>query len=205
MDIAKGEFIQHLDGDDWIEKSALKECYGFAIKNKLDIVICDHYSDDDNGNVKYQSDLKEHQSVFSSEEYLKLFFQDKSYPAIWAKFIRRDIHKNIRNSNDITLAEDLLLTVKLSIKANKIGKLDKAFLHYIFNPNSITKEGREAIKMLDLFKVYEIIKQDMKSKNIYKIYKKGLEGQEIKKINGFFIRKSYWNEKKIFRSSRKRL
>ena len=50
-DVAKGEYIQELDGDDWMEVDACKQTYQYAIENDLDIVVCDYYRDNGNGTV----------------------------------------------------------------------------------------------------------------------------------------------------------
>ena len=43
LEVAKGEWIMHVDGDDWIEPDMLEKMYAVAEKSQADIVYCDFY------------------------------------------------------------------------------------------------------------------------------------------------------------------
>lgn len=49
LEIAQGEYILHIDSDDWIEQDYLKDMYELAIKYDADMVISDYYRDYDDG------------------------------------------------------------------------------------------------------------------------------------------------------------
>ncbi|MGL6168239.1 MAG: glycosyltransferase family 2 protein, partial [Fusobacteriaceae bacterium] len=48
-----GEYVIHIDSDDWIEHNYFFEMYSKAKKDNLDIVISDIYWDWDNGKIDY--------------------------------------------------------------------------------------------------------------------------------------------------------
>ena len=43
LEVAKGDWIMHVDGDDWIEPDMLEKMYAVAEKSQADIVYCDFY------------------------------------------------------------------------------------------------------------------------------------------------------------------
>ena len=56
LDIAEGEYVGFVDGDDWIESNMYKELYELLIREKADIVQCGWYIVDDSGNKKCPAD-----------------------------------------------------------------------------------------------------------------------------------------------------
>ncbi len=158
IDIARGEYIQHLDGDDWIENNACKETYNYAKKCDLDVVVFDYYEDDDKGKLKYIKDLDiKNYDTISGEEYVKLFFHENLPNVVWSKIWRRKLYNKIRHPKGyINFGEDTATTPRLAFKAKKIGKINKAFMHYIYNQNSITNH-KKALKFYQLEDVFNIL------------------------------------------------
>ena len=56
IEIARGEYILHIDSDDWIEENYFKNIYENAINNQADMVISDYYLDFNNGKIIYTYD-----------------------------------------------------------------------------------------------------------------------------------------------------
>jgi len=192
FEISFGEYIQYIDGDDWIEQDACEILYDFAIKNDLDMVVSDFYYDDRNNLLKW-NDI-ESNKFYTNIEYLNLLLQDKSAPSIWNKFIKREIHENILFSEKYSYGEDLSTVAKLAYQSKKIGKLDKAFIHYIFNPNSITnasylKKGFE--KILACHDINEFLK----NKDEYPILEGNIQKLMSRKIPSFITNDILMNSK----------
>lgn len=141
--LAKGEYILHIDSDDWIEKDYLKDMYELAKKEGADIVISDFYMDYMERKIEYIID-QEKNSILDKEECLNRISYLNSYPAVWNKLFKRELYiKNkIEHPLNISLGEDLGTTPKLIYFSNKIVKLNKAYVHYIQNATSITKTKR---------------------------------------------------------------
>lgn len=160
---AKGEYLLHIDSDDWIEQDYLKDIYSFAKEKRLDIVVTDFYLDYDDGNLNYMRDIKlKDKEILSEKEYLKKLLIGEGYPCVWNKLFKSYLYKktNIRHPLGISLGEDLGTTPLLVNKSKKIGKINKAYLHYIQNPNSITKSGK--LKKIDeLFSVLEKLRMEL--------------------------------------------
>jgi glycosyltransferase involved in cell wall biosynthesis len=120
LDIAKGEFIQHLDGDDWIEELACQELNAFAKLKNLDVVICDFFSNDDKGKVDYITEWPQEQGEYLAVDALHAFLAVKFQPCIWAKLFRACLYREIRHPLHILLGEDLATTPKLLFLASQL-------------------------------------------------------------------------------------
>ncbi len=174
--IAQGEYIQHLDGDDWIEKDACEQMYTYAKDNNLDIVVSDYYEDSDKGDVNYiKMQFPNNDNITTNKEYLHTILPIYEPLYIWNKLIKRELYidNNIWHPEGISLGEDLATTPRLILMADRIGKIDKAFVHYIVNPLSISKNA--ANRLHHLYKAHDIIDDFFKDKNRFKEYKEGLE------------------------------
>ena len=49
---AKGDYIIHCDGDDWVDKELYQVLYDAAIRSNADIVVCDEVAEYDNYSIK---------------------------------------------------------------------------------------------------------------------------------------------------------
>lgn len=164
--IAKGEYILHIDSDDWIEKNYFLEVYEYAKNHNADIVITDFYKDFDNGKLIYVKDQEEN---IGKEETLKNIFLMNSYPSVCNKLIRRELYiKNkIFHPLGVSIGEDLYVTPKLIYFSKNILKYNKAFLHYIQNPNSMVRARFQNLnKVKDIYFVVKDLEKFFISKNI---------------------------------------
>lgn len=165
--LAKGEYIQHIDSDDWIEQNYFKEVYQCAIENNADIVISDFYKDFDNGNIFYMEDqniiITKNITLIENVCFLK------GFPAIWNKLIRRKLYieNNIFHPLGISIGEDLYVILKLFFFSKKIIKYNHAFIHYIQTENSlIRKKEKNVIKVKDIYFVIKNLENFFRFKNI---------------------------------------
>lgn len=166
IEIAKGEYIIHIDSDDWIEKNYFLEIYQNAKKYDADIVITDFYKDFDNGEIKYIKDQNEN---MDKENMLENIFLMKAYPSVWNKLIRRELYikNNIYHPIDAAIGEDLCTTPKLIYYAKNIYKYNKSFLHYIQTPNSMIRTKiKELNKLKEIYLVIKNLEKFFNSKNV---------------------------------------
>jgi glycosyltransferase involved in cell wall biosynthesis len=49
LEASAGEYVLHLDSDDWIEPDLIEETYKMALDNDSDMVIFDYFSEDRGG------------------------------------------------------------------------------------------------------------------------------------------------------------
>ena len=166
--IATGKYIQHIDGDDWVEKDFLKSMYDFAEKENVDIVVSDYYEDYSNGKIKIKKGKKRSKKViFNSKEYLRDFFYYDDAPAMWNKLFKTSLYKenNIFHPENNSIGEDLSTTQRLIYFSKKVGYLKEAFYHYRQNSESITNTIN-GIRKIQIFKCFDLLKEFFKEQNI---------------------------------------
>ncbi|MEH7351933.1 glycosyltransferase family 2 protein [Gottfriedia acidiceleris] len=166
IEIAEGEYLYFLDGDDWLENDALEYMYNVSSKRNLDILMVDAYIDDDMGNIDYLQGAKK-----ISVDPLLDIMTDNVIPSLWSKFFKRDLFtkNSIIHPIDISMGEDLFLNIQLFYNASRIYRIEKAFLHYIIRPDSSTQQYSE--KRFDIFKMLYEMKCFLINKSIYEKYK----------------------------------
>ena len=191
--IAKGNYILHIDSDDWIEQGYLNDTYEIAKKNNADIVITDFYLDFNNDHVFYMKDQEEY--VEKNIDALKKIFLFKAFPSVCNKLIKIELYKenNIFHPKGISIGEDLCTSPKLIFFAKKIIKHNKAYYHYIQNFESMTKEK---IQNLDKVKDIYFVTKDLEK--FFVLRKMTLPINELK-INhlSIWLLKSKYNLKDL--------
>ena len=147
LEKSTGEYVIHVDPDDWVESTMLEELYSCAKKESADIVICDYFL-----NQKNKTIYKKQEPDLSSEHS---YFQDlinKLYGSCWNKLVRKSCFKQygISFRKDMVLWEDKLVNLKLAEQKIKVVYLPKAFYHYVARNNS-------AIRKCSKKRVYSVI------------------------------------------------
>lgn len=133
LDHAIGEYIIHVDPDDWVEKDMLENLYNEAKANNSDMVVCD-YLQECNGKTSYMKQIP-------SMDGAKSYFYDMIYRlhgSCWNKLVRKSCFSkyNISFSQDMVMWEDQFVILKLAEQPIKITYLPKAFYHYDESTNS---------------------------------------------------------------------
>jgi glycosyltransferase involved in cell wall biosynthesis len=156
MKIAKGDFILHVDSDDWLMPDALQIVYTKAIQNDADVVIF-NYIKDDGLNYKQKVNLiKINKINYNKFDVHHLFFS-----TCWNKLVKNDLVSDMIYSKfPITIEEDFIYSMEIFLRSKKIYLCNSHLYSYYINSNSLTKtinpssflESRlvqiEAIRML---------------------------------------------------------
>ncbi|MBS9768167.1 MAG: glycosyltransferase family 2 protein [Flavobacteriaceae bacterium] len=149
---AFGEYILHIDSDDWCEVNMVSSLYKKAKETDADIVGCDFYKSYKERDICFKQEYSED----IEENLLQLLLNNKVVASVWSKIVRRDLYiKNkIYPPKNINFAEDLWLMIRLFSVAEKIEFVPKAFYHYWQeNENAITnKKTKRSEKFWNDFK-----------------------------------------------------
>ena len=151
---ASGEYLAFIDSDDFIEPDFLEKLYNTAIKDDLDITICDTIMDYPN-----------HQEILRTKlNYSKNLLKDYiiSYPMMCIKLVKKSLLDNI-NFPERTIYEDLSMSPRLVNRTNKIGFLNLPLYHYVQREDSIMHQSEFSEKLYDIVKVLNIIYDDFKN------------------------------------------
>jgi len=198
LEAASGEYIQQLDGDDWIEPTACEETYMYANQHNLDIVVCDYYRDNDNGKVRYVRDLNCGKNIYSGEEYLKCFLEKKSASLAWPKLVKAKLCKSIKRPLNKFMSADFITVFKWALKAEKVGKIDKAFVHWINNPESVTRKSPSRL-MYQTFEIYDEMEDVLKREGKYAAYRNNIAVMRQYSFIAFFTQKPFYTDDKYQR------
>ncbi|WP_177199292.1 glycosyltransferase family 2 protein [Clostridium frigidicarnis] len=138
-----GDYLMFLDGDDWVENTAVEEMYSFLINEDGDILVSDFYLDYGKKIMDYYFEFND--DSIDNIEYIKKILLGQSSGVIWNKMFKRKlfIEHNILFPENITLGEDACTLIKLIYNSKKIIKFNKSFVHYIQRPERITATNNE--------------------------------------------------------------
>lgn len=164
LDNARGEYLIHVDPDDWIETTMLEELYSKAIETDADMVFCDYY-ENQGETQKYvtQKPTKE-----TPECVLEGLLMQQLHGSCCNKLIKRVCFNkyNICFPNNFNLGEDLYVNAILCSKIQNIKYLPKAFYHYdqTVNVNSYTTSNSRE-KLMDRYYMICALDKDLAHKN----------------------------------------
>lgn len=144
VQLATGDFIFHVDADDYLEKDAISSMVSEQMATDADLVV---------GNYMIETDSKTKLVQYcdiskTKEEIVKDCLDDKSSQSVWGILIRRQIYmdNNIRADESFHVGEDWQVAPLLLYYAQKIAYVDKVIYHYrLSRPNSITITSQESV------------------------------------------------------------
>lgn len=127
---AKGNYIMHVDSDDWLLPNALEQLYQIISTKNVDIVVFNYLRENDLGKQTFINAIQKNKIINNKKEVLE-FFQG----ACWNKIVKRELLDNIIYGNiGINSEEDLIYSIEILLKSKSIYLFDK--LHYVYFDNS---------------------------------------------------------------------
>ena len=123
---ATGDYIWHVDSDDYIATNAVQDFVETAEEHQADVVICDINV------VTYRGTRYELVNYHNKEDYIRRLIQHTEKCAHWNKFYRRTLlaETGIRSDEQIRLAEDYAVTPRLLYCAERVEILHNALYYY---------------------------------------------------------------------------
>lgn len=143
---ATGEYIQFIDGDDWVEVTMAEELYAKAVESNADVILCDYIENLSSGETVIYHTAPN--GVIGDGENLR---QEMLNQEVWPNVCFRLFRRTLFDNPDIVwppqhMGEDLVLCSELVLLAHKFDYLPRPFYHYRCNPVSVSqKSGDEAI------------------------------------------------------------
>lgn len=156
-----GEYVIHLDADDYADNTAYEKLYRKAQADHSDITICDAFQISDSGSNRMDYATCD----LSASALIKRMFSWET-SALWNRLIRTELiaRYSLRFPDYLQLAEDryfLICLLSRSLQSGnplKIAHLDQALIHYdtTANPTSLTKSISEKTiftRMVDSYRI----------------------------------------------------
>ena len=171
MENVKGEYVIHVDSDDWVDKDMLELLYIKAKENDADIVGCNvthEYPD-------YQRFFKQKYSD-SMDENIKRLLNGDIFPSLCTSMTRTSIIKenHISFPQGLDTGEDLLFNLHLYLKSYKVIGIDAPLYHYRHTEDSVSFQHTEK-SIKSVIEVARRIEFLMKETGNYDKYEKEIQ------------------------------
>jgi glycosyltransferase involved in cell wall biosynthesis len=192
-----GKYIAFVDSDDYIEPEMIETLYNKAEEEQADIVVCDlmnEYPDNHSELMQdYVPDTKE-------DLIFELLKNDRSQSFLVTKLVRRYLYEktDCRIPDGLNYLEDRHVMIRLYFYADKIGKVNQAFYHYIhYNTGSITK-SKTRMHFENALLFWRLLDDFLKEKNLYERYREMIEKSKVENkvrliidVHSYGLRKEY--------------
>ena len=130
---AEGEYCIFCDSDDFLEKNALQELEKIIEENNSDLILYNAYIYNNGQKELFFNNVFKEGKIDNKKNIYNKLLLEYSINAIWLKAVKRDIidiEKDYTKFYKFNFGEDLLQTIPLVKKAEKIYYLNKALYNY---------------------------------------------------------------------------
>ena len=144
LDLARGEYLQFLDSDDWITPEATKLLVRTAQAERCDLVIADFYRVVGD-RVSHKGGIEE-DGVLSREAFAAYMMENPAdfyYGVIWNKLYRRDIveRHGLRMDAGISWCEDFIFNLEYILHAERFAALRAPIYYYVKTKGSLASQS----------------------------------------------------------------
>lgn len=155
INAATGDFVMHVDSDDYIDSCCIEKCVRKQMETNADIVsfnaVCEH--------THFQEQLKIAHN-FSKEETIVKMINCTIAHVIWGRLIRKSLYtnNNIQVEECCGMGEDTQVVPRLFYCSNNVANLDENLYFYnCTNNNSYTysfstAKSRQALFAIDVLR-----------------------------------------------------
>lgn len=134
-----GEFIIHLDSDDYFEPDLLERLIAMAKASSSDMVICNFFKERPSGSSKIETSSADHPLISDKDksDYVKEMLRGERPSALWNKLVKKELFDRAGIPFDSNLRDDLSASPLLVLNANRVDFVSNALVHYVlYNSNS---------------------------------------------------------------------
>lgn len=133
MDLAQGEYIGFVDGDDWIDADMYRAMYEACEQNEAQAAVCRYKQITRNGII----DASTGNSVLLSKtEALEIYVCGDEryliYNSVWSKLFARELVRDMRFPVGKN-SEDIMFTTKAFCHMERCVYLDTAYYNYVLD------------------------------------------------------------------------
>ena len=148
VDLATGDYIVCIDGDDWVPPEYISSFEEIAEKYRPDIICCG-YVEESNREIFYLPKVQEglrHKKEIENEIYPFLIAGKNGEcftSNLWAKAIKTELYRKCEFVDEKVIMGEDDASIKACIyHADSIYVMDKCLYHYIRRESSITKGAK---------------------------------------------------------------
>ena len=175
LSVAKGGWIMHVDGDDWIEPDMIESLIEAAKAAEADLVFGDF--------IKYGANAGNKQLPSWSSDKIDSLSRYIAYSmtTIWGSIAKRSLYTehSLKSPDGVSYCEDFHLIVRLCHFANKIVNVHRPFYHYRYRPTSIMSNMNRKTEADEQW-VYQDTIRFFKEQGVYEDYRKVMSWRVLK-------------------------
>lgn len=160
---AKGEYILHVDSDDWVEPDMVEALYNKAISDGADMVCCNWVEEYDDHTKEITLTPKPYNEHYES----LLAFEMPAY--VWCRLVRRSLYDQDFTFPTNNMWEDYVITCQLMKRCKQVSFIPRPLYHYL------RSNGKSICNSED---VKNILRQEIN--NIFFIYQSILSERDLK-------------------------
>lgn len=131
LELAKGDYIGYVDGDDWVEPDMYRDMLEACLEKKAVIAICTYRQV---GKGAEEIHPTGNVIALTREETLELYIsgheQYHIYHSVWSKLFKREVIEKIR-FREGRKSEDIMYTTMALTGASKCVFLDTPYYNYV--------------------------------------------------------------------------
>ena len=158
IQMATGDYVGYVDGDDWIEPDMYEQMLDCMITNSVDIVETQYFLEAGTQTKRMESKLA--YGIYATENLIPIMLCDEDFneckmqPYLWSKLYKREmfIPHQMRVDERILCGEDIAVVYPYILDCQNIYIMNYAGYHYVQRANSMTRvihdKEREQNKVL---------------------------------------------------------
>lgn len=172
LENAEGDYILHLDGDDYLENNALELLWNEAVKSQADMIVMPFLWEYEKEGYTKPSMLSPETNYNNIGFFRSIAFGENHW-SVWSYLHKRSLYSNpISFCKELSYGEDTYLTTQLVYYAQNITILRSSpLLHYCIQDRSISN-GKISCKKVENILLYpKLIESFLSSKKEHEALK----------------------------------
>lgn len=134
MNASTGDYIMHVDQDDWLLPGAFENIFRKCLETDADALVFNYVSENNKGKRTLVDRIKK--ELITTD---KVQAQPHFLTTAWNKIVKRSITENmIYGNTKVNITEDLLYATEILLKASKIYLIPESYYVYFTNTESMT-------------------------------------------------------------------
>ena len=158
LDAATGEYVLHVDSDDWLEPVTVEKLVAKAVETDADIVVYDFWKEYPN---HHKLDSEKDSSCADPDLFRRRLYTYDAYGYVWSKFCRRSLYDDVFVPK-YAMHEDIVFSSQILFRARKIVHLKESLYHYDRSVSASATRAPQKIRrvnsarnLLDLYVHFE--------------------------------------------------
>lgn len=138
LDVAKGDYLCFVDGDDTVEPDYVKYLYDVALNDAVDVTACGFYYLSQN--KKNECSISESEIIYDGDAFMLRFLEDWSSSLLWNKIFSRDAIGDIRMTEGHKV-DDEFFTYQVCMNCRRVAVIPECLYNYRMRASSVMQDN----------------------------------------------------------------